>query len=190
MDNSEMFIFDDYLKVLNVEDTFKTYGLMFESTLEVEARQKLCETPITEKRNGVRVLTDNILQDQNSFYVVGAFLKILNELGFRVEETLEEECDFCGTLWVNETDLQISVEFSYGEENIEYKVVYIDNRLSVSNSEDLLKEIFGGESTRSRTGFFNLLRPNSLYDDLETFLLDFRRSWKDHNQLLKDRGLV
>ena len=50
MDNSEMFIFDDYLKVLNVEDTFKTYGLMFESTLEVEARQKLCETPITEKR--------------------------------------------------------------------------------------------------------------------------------------------
>lgn len=183
----DKFIFEDFLKVLDEEDTFKTYGLMFESTLEVGARQNLCEMPMTEKRNGVRGVSDEVLQNQNSFYTVGVFLKLLKELGFRVEETLEEECDFCGTLWVNNYELQISVEFSYGTNEVEYNVQYIDNREKANNAEDLLKEIFGGESSKS--GFNNYLQPETLYDDLETFMRDFRKSWKRHNDHIKDQGL-
>lgn len=187
INEEDQFIFEDFLKVLDEEDTFKTYGLMFESTLEVSARQNLCEKPMTEKRNGVRAVSDEVLQNQNSFYTVGAFLKLLKELGFTVEETLEEECDFCGTLWANNYELQISVEFSYGTNEVEYKVQYIDSREETGNPEDLLKEIFGG-STKSNSGFNNYLTPQTLYDDLETFMRDFRRSWKRHNDHIKEMG--
>lgn len=178
-------IFEDFLKTLNVKDTFRTFGLVFESAISDKGQQSLLQQGFTEKRNGVRGVSDDVLQDQNTFYVVGAFLKTLTELGFRVEETLEEECDFCGTLWVGGTQLQISVEFNYGKEEVEYKVVFIDSR----ESSDLLSVIFGGDESCG-TQFENTLKPSMLYDDLDTFMRDFRRSWTHHNKVLQENGLV
>ncbi len=178
-------IFEDFLKTLNVKDTFRTFGLVFESAISDKGQQNLLQQDFTEKRNGVRGVSDEVLQDQNTFYVVGAFLKTLTELGFRVEETLEEECDFCGTLWVGGTQLQISVEFNYGKEEVEYNVVYIDSR----ESTDLLEVIFGG-GDQQKSGFSNTLKPDVLYDDLDTFMRDFRRSWTHHNKVLQEKGLV
>ncbi len=176
MTEQELF-FEDFLDVLNAKDTFRTYGLVFNTAISEDAKENLIKNNITEKRNGVRGVSDEVLENQNSFYAVGVFLKSLSELGFRVEETLEEECDFCGTLWVKDTELQISVEFSYGANEVEYSVVYIEK--SNSSTEDFLKSIFDEEKP-ARAGFTNTLNPDSLYDDLDTFMRDFRRSWKRH----------
>lgn len=178
------YIFEDYIKSLsNTEDSFRTFGMIFEAGMDVEARKNLIETPMTEKRNGVRSVSEDLLNKQNSFYVVGAFLKTLNELGFRVEETIEEECDFCGTMLPNE-HLQLSVEFNYGEGVIDYRVVYMDFRES-QGAVNLLKSIFdGGWGLPS---FNNTLDPNNLFEDLETFMRDFRRSWDKYNKVIKEK---
>ena len=72
--DDEKFIFADFLEsetaLKGVEDTFKTYGLMFECGIEENARQNLIELPMTEKRNGVRGVSDEVLENQNTFYAI------------------------------------------------------------------------------------------------------------------------
>ena len=61
-------IFEDFLKTLNVKDTFRTFGLVFESAISEKGQQSLLQQGFTEKRNGVRGVSDDVLQDQNTFY--------------------------------------------------------------------------------------------------------------------------
>lgn len=187
--DDEKFIFADFLEadtaLKGVADTFRTYGLMFECALEENARQNLIEQPMTEKRNGVRGVSDEVLENQNTFYTIGAFLKVLHELGFRVEETVEEECDFCGV--ITQDYLQIDIEFSYGEDMVEYKIVFNDEREHTGHKspEDRLKGILnGGWDLPKLTGVLN---PSSLYDDLEGFMRTFRRSWSEYKKVLKTK---
>jgi hypothetical protein len=189
--DDEKFIFADFLEsetaLKGVEDTFKTYGLMFECGIEENARQNLIELPMTEKRNGVRGVSDEVLENQNTFYAIGAFLKLLHELGFRVEETVEEECDFCGVMLLDEDRLQIDIEFSYGGEMIEYSINFRDEREHTghtSTREFLLGIFNGGWNLPKLTGVLN---PSSLYDDLEGFMLTFRRSWSEYKKVLKEK---
>jgi hypothetical protein len=188
----EKFIFADFLEadtaLKGVLDTFKTYGLMFECAIEENARQNLIEQSMTEKRNGVRGVTDEILEGQNTFYAIGAFLKVLHELGFRVEETTEEECDFCGVMICDEDRLQIDIEFSYGEEMVEYSINFSDEREHTghTSTDDFLQDLFnGGWGLPKLSG---VLTPSSLYDDLEGFMLTFRRSWSEYKKTLKEKG--
>lgn len=187
----EKFFFADFLEsetaLKGVKDTFRTYGLMFECGIEEKARQNLIEQLMTEKRNGVRGVSDEVLENQNSFYVVGAFLKLLHELGFRVEETLEEECDFCGVMLLDENRLQIDIEFSYGEDVVEYSINFNDEREHTrhTSAEEFLEGIFnGGWGLTKLTGVLN---PSSLYDDLEGFMRSFRRSWATYQKVLKEK---
>ena len=189
----EKFIFADFLEadtaLKGVSDTFKTYGLMFECAIEENARQNLIEQSMTEKRNGVRGVTDEILEGQNTFYAIGAFLKVLHELGFRVEETTEEECDFCGVMICDEDRLQIDIEFSYGEDVVEYSIKFNDEREHSGHNDayEFLDNIFsGGWGLLTLTG---VLDPNSLYDDLEGFMRNFRQSWSEYKKTLKEKGL-
>ena len=86
--------FYSFIKELKVQDTFRTYGLVFD-TLKSQVRKNLISTTFTEKRSGVRGLCDEgLLEGQNTFYVIGAFLKVLNELGFNIEETVDDATDF------------------------------------------------------------------------------------------------
>lgn len=184
----EKFIFADFLEsetaLKGVSDTFRTYGLMFECAIEENARQNLIEQPVTEKRNGVRGITDEILENQNTFYAIGAFLKLLHELGFRVEETVEEECDFCGVMLVDDDQCQIDIEFSYGVDVVEYSINFNDER-ETSTPNELLNRIFkGGWNLPKLTGVIN---PSSLYDDLEGFMRDFRGSWATYQKVLKKK---
>jgi hypothetical protein len=170
------YIFEDYIKALKIEDTFRTFGMVFEAGLDKEARKNLIKTPMTEKRNGVRSVSERVLVDQNSFYVVGVFLKVLNEIGFRVEETVEEGCDFCGIMLPNE-HLQLSVEFSYGSGfEVEYSVLYISENFLNSDGWGMLD-------------FSNTLNPFNLFEDLETFIQDFRKSWGKYQKIIKDKTL-
>lgn len=189
--DDEKFIFADFLEsdtaLKGVSDTFRTYGLMFECAIEENARQNLIEQPMTEKRNGVRGISDEILENQNTFYAIGAFLKLLHELGFRVEETVEEECDFCGVMLLDEDRLQIDIEFSYGEEMVEYSINFNDEREHTghTSAEEFLEGIFkGGWNLPKLTGVLN---PSSLYDDLESFMRTFRRSWSEYKKVLKEK---
>lgn len=188
--DDEKFIFADFLEsetaLKGVSDTFRTYGLMFECALEEDARQNLIEQPMTEKRNGIRGITDEVLESQNTFYAIGAFLKLLHELGFRVEETVEEECDFCGVMHCEEGHLQIDIEFNYGEYVVDYKINFNDDREYARNQspDEFLKGFFnGGWNLPNLTG---VLDPSSLYDDLEGFMLTFRRSWSEYKKILKE----
>lgn len=189
--DDENFIFADFLEtdtaLKGVEDTFRTYGLMFECALEENARQNLIEKTMTEKRNGVRGVSDEVLENQNSFYAIGAFLKVLHELGFRVEETVEEECDFCGVMLCDEDRLQIDIEFSYGEDMVEYSINFSDEREHTGHTtpQEFLEDIFnGGWNLPKLTGVLN---PSSLYDDLEGFMLSFRKSWSEYKKILKEK---
>lgn len=189
--DEEKFIFADFLEsdtaLKGVSDTFRTYGLMFECAIEENARQNLIEQPMTEKRNGVRGISDEILENQNTFYAIGAFLKLLHELGFRVEETVEEECDFCGVMHCDEDRLQIDIEFNYGEDVIEYSINFNDEREHTghTSAEEFLEGIFkGGWNLPKLTGVLN---PSSLYDDLEGFMRTFRRSWSEYKKVLKEK---
>ncbi len=176
--------FDEFLKVLNVSDSFRTYGLMFETTLEEQARKSLIEDSISEKRNGVRGVCDDVLDNQNTFYAVGAFLKLLKELGFEVMETLDEEWDFCGSMMLDEDRLQISVEFNYGESFVDYYVMYSDER-ETQGAELLLQSIFeGGWNLPKIEG---VLDPSSLYDSLESFMRQFRSSWDSYKKIIKTK---
>lgn len=179
------YIFENYIKALEVEDTFRTFGMVFETGLDEEARKNLTETPMTEKRNGVRSVSEDVLANQNTFYTVGAFLKTLTELGFRVEETVEEECDFCGTLLPSE-HLQVSIEFSYGSGEVEYSVTYMDFRES-QGTENFLNSVFG--DGWGMPDFSNTLNPSNLFEDLETFMRDFRKSWGKYQKIIKDKTL-
>ena len=187
----EKFVFADFLEsdtaLKGVTDTFRTYGLMFECAIEEDARQNLIEQPMTEKRNGVRGVSDEILENQNSFYAIGSFLKVLHELGFRVEETVEEECDFCGVMLCDENRLQIDIEFSYGEDVVEYSINFSDEREHTGHESqrEFLEGIFnGGWNLPKLTGVLN---PSSLYDDLEGFMRTFRRSWSEYKKILKGK---
>jgi len=187
--DDEKFIFADFLDTAlkGVGDTFRTYGIMFECAIEENARQNLIELPMTEKRNGVSGITDEILDDQNTFYAIGAFLKVLHELGFSVEETVEEECDFSGVMLCDEDRLQIDIEFNYGEDMVEYSINFSDEREHTghTSTREFLEDIFnGGWNLPKLTG---LLNPSSLYDDLEGFMLTFRRSWSEYKKVLKEK---
>ena len=175
--------FDDFLKTLKVPDSFRTYGLIFESALEEEARKSLIEVAVTEKRNGMKGISDEVLEGQNIFYVVGAFLKVLSELGFQVEETLDDNWDFCGSMLLDEGQLQIAVEFNYGENAIEYEVMFCDERehKGHDSSEGLLMDILSGGWNLPTLA--NVLKPSSLYDDLETFMRDFRGAWDKYKKI-------
>lgn len=189
--DDDKFVFADFLEsataLKDVKDTFRTYGLMFECGIEEGARQNLIELPMTEKRNGVRGITDEILEGQNTFYAIGAFLKVLHELGFRVEETLEEECDFCGVMLLDEDRLQIDIEFSYGEDMVEYSINFNDEREHTGHQTptEFLEGLFnGGWGLTKLTGVLN---PSSLYDDLEGFMRNFRKSWSQYKKVLKEK---
>ena len=183
------FLFEDFLNhtIAGVSDSFRTYGIMFEETLGDPARQNLIEQPMTEKRNGVRGVSEEVLENQNTFYTIGAFLKVLHELGFRVEETVEEECDFCGVMLCDEDRLQIDIEFNYGEDVVEYSINFNDEREHTghTSAEEFLQGIFsGGWDLPKLTG---VLDPSSLYDDLEGFMRTFRRSWSEYKKVLKEK---
>jgi hypothetical protein len=178
------YLFEDYIKSLSpTKDTFRTFGMVFEVGLDEEARKNLIENPMTEKRNGIRGVSEEVLENENTFYVVGAFLKLLQELGFSVEETVEEESDFCGSITLND-NLTISVEFSYGKGIIEYKVQYMDDR-EVQGEDNFLKALFDGGW--GLPNFNNTLDPHNLFEDLETFMRDFRRSWDKYQKILKTK---
>ena len=176
--------FDEFLEVLNVDDSFRTYGLMFETTLGDKARQSLIKEPISEKRNGVRGICDTLLDNQNTFYAVGAFLKLLKELGFEVMETLDEEWDFCGSMMLDEDRLQIAVEFNYGESFVDYSVMYSDERETLS-ADLLLDSIFSGGWNLPKIE--GVLDPSDLYDSLESFMRHFRSSWDSYKIILKNK---
>ncbi len=179
--------FDDFLLSIKAKDSFRTYGLMFESALEEKSRKSLIETTITEKRNGIRGISDEIFEGQNNFYAVGAFLKVLSELGFEVEETLDESWDFCGSMLLDEDQLQISVEFNYGEDVVEYEVMFCDEREHTghTNATELLEGIFSGGWNLPKIA--NVLSPSSLYDDLETFMRDFRNAWDKYKKIVAQK---
>jgi hypothetical protein len=180
------FIFADFLEqTLKCDDTFVTYGLMFECCISEEGRQNLCEKPISEKRNGVTGISDELLLNQSTFYAIGAFLKLLKELNFDVQETKDTESDFVGTLFKD--PLQIDVEFNYGEKEIDYKVIFRDDREHSghkSTKEFLERILNGGWNLPTIEG---LIKPSSLYDDLETFLRDFRLLWVKYQSVLKEK---
>lgn len=176
--------FDEFLKVLNVSDSFRTYGLMYETTLDEDARKFLVENPISEKRSGIRGVCDDLLDNQTTFYAVGVFLKLLKELGFEVMETLDEEWDFCGSMMLDENRLQVSVEFNYGEYFVEYYVMYTDER-ETQGPELLLQSIFeGGWNLPKVEG---VLDPSDLYDSLESFMRQFRSSWDSYKKIIKTK---
>ena len=179
--------FDDYLKKIKATDSFRTYGLMFETSLEEEARKSLIETNVTEKRNGMKGVSDEILEGQNSFYAIGVFLKVLSELGFTVEETLDESWDFCGSMLLDNDQLQIAVEFNYGEDVVEYEVMFCDEREHTghTNADEFLEGIFNGGWNLPKIA--NVLNPSSLYDDLETFMRDFRGAWDKYKRIVQQK---
>ena len=176
--------FDDFLESLDkdVEDTFRTFGLMFETTIDEKSRENVIKNSMTERRSNVRGVSDEILENQNTFYVIAVFLKLLNELGFQVEETLDETWDFCGSMLLDDDQLQVSVEFKYGQDEVEYEVMYNDERelKTGTGAEDLLDSIFNGGWDLPR--FNSTLSPIQLYDDLEEFMTDFRSSWSEYKK--------
>jgi hypothetical protein len=171
------------------EDEYPTFGLIFEEGISLEGRENLTTLPISEIRSGVRGISDNLLSDQNTFYVIGVFLKFLSELGFSIRETLEEDCDFEGSMDLEH--LQITVDFNYGHDCIEYSCVFSDHREHQNVEENLeggkgiLEALFSGGW--SLPSFKGLLHQATLCDDLESFIYDFRQSWVRYQEIVKDK---
>jgi hypothetical protein len=182
------FSFQDFLEAIGVQDSFRTYGIVFEAGLKEEVRRHLIENDITEKRNGVRGVNDvGVLDKGDTFYTVGVFLKCLHELGFHIEETMEEEADFCGDF--TRDTFQILVDFNYGSDVVGYKVLFSDVRehQSHENQEEFLAGILNGGWGLPK--FEGVLNPSSLYDDLETFMRDFRKSWGKYQKIVEKKDL-
>lgn len=179
--------FDLYLECLkNTLDSYRTYGLVFESSLNEETRKHLIETPITEIRNGVRgVSDDGVLEKQNTFYTIGVFLKFLSEMGFTVCETVEEEWDFCGD--ITKDNFSLTVDFKYGLEMVEYKVLLSDEREHTGHQDtkEFLEGIFKGGWNLPK--FEGVLVSDNLYEDLETFMRDFRKAWSSYKKIVKEK---
>lgn len=187
-DETFKFPFEDFLKVLDPEyleneDSFSTFGLMFECALDEKSRQNLIESPMTEKRFNMVGVSDSVLEKQNTFYVIGAFLKLLKELNFTVEETLDENWDFCGHIMTDKRQLQVSVEFNYGESEVEYEIMFSDER------DNTIQNFIKGEDLSwNFENVVGTLSPSHLYEDFETFLRDFRITWGRYRKFLKEKG--
>ena len=87
----------------------------------------------------------------------------------------------------DEDRLQIDIEFSYGEDMVEYSINFSDEREHTGHTtpQEFLEDIFnGGWNLPKLTGVLN---PSSLYDDLEGFMLSFRKSWSEYKKILKEK---
>jgi hypothetical protein len=179
--------FEEYLESLKAQDTFRTYSVVFESALEDETRKHLIENPVTEIRSGVRgVSDDGVLEKQNCFYTIGVFLKCLNEMGFEVTETVEEDFDFTSVLTHKNLSLEVGFDYSF-DNHVEYKVMFSDDREHTGHKDvhGFLEGIFKGGW--GLPNFEGLLDTNNLYEDLETFMRDFRKAWGQYQNTLKEK---
>lgn len=179
--------FEEYLGSLKeAPDTFRTFGVVFESALEDDIRKHLIENTVTEIRSGVRGVSDEgVLHQQNTFYTVGVFLKCLNEMGFEVCETVEEDFDFSAN--ITKESFSIEVGFDYCANHVEYKVIFSDDREHTGHKDtkEFLEGIFNGGWNLPK--FEGLLVSSTLYDDLETFMRDFRRAWGSYKKIVKEK---
>lgn len=179
--------FDEYLESLkDTQDTFRTYSVVFESALEDETRKHLIENSATEIRSGVRgVSDDGVLEKQNTFYTVGVFLKCLTEMGFEVCETVEEDFDFSAN--ITKEPFSIEVGFDYCANHVEYKVIFSDEREHTGHKDakEFLEGIFNGGWNLPK--FEGILASDNLYDDLETFMRDFRKAWSSYKEIVKEK---
>ena len=170
--------FNDFLGVLKAKDTFRTYGFCFEEGIDQAGRIFLCQKKITEKRT-LRGVSDEVPPNKGRFFVVGAFLKMLCELGFEVIETTEEETDFRGTL--NHDLYTIDVDFNYDEVGLEYHVKIMNETNTPTAAEAFLDYLL---NPSNRLGFSGVVRHTHLYDDLDTFMRDFRGEWDKYQKTL------